>query len=599
MSVRIEDHAMLGNCHSAALVDHRGTIDWLCLPRFDSDAVFASLLGDEQHGQWALSPAAAFRSERAYEDDSLVLCTRMSTDTGTVELVDFMVASDKDDSHQHLVRIVRCVQGEMPMHMRLTFRFNYGRTVPWVTGIDGGIRAIAGPDQLALRSPQELHGEDLGTEADFTLREGESTWFLLSHGASHQPTPPAIDPEQALQRTTAFWHGWARRCTDVGPWTKQVRRSLVVLKGLSYLPTGGIVAAPTASLPEHLGGTRNWDYRYCWLRDSVFTLIALLQAGYRDEAAAFRDWVQRTIAGSPDQLQALYGIGGERRLQEWEAHWLPGYENSVPVRIGNGAVDQFQLDVYGELIGAFHYAREKGVAPPADDDGSSASLLEKILDTLETLWRQPDEGIWEIRDERRHFVHSKVMAWLAFDCGSRDGITNADADKRAHWGRLAEEIRAEVLEKGVHPDGHFVQSYGSDRLDASLLLIPIVGFLPPDDPRIAATADAIARELTIDGLVERYRADDSADGLPAGEGTFLACSFWLVENFALIGRTDEARALLERLLGLCNDVGLLAEEYDPRGKRMLGNFPQGYSHVALVNAALRLHGRMGEKETHP
>ncbi len=590
---------MLGNCHSAALVDHRGTIAWLCLPRFDSDAVFASLLGDEQHGQWALAPTADYRSERAYEDDSLVLCTRLITDSGAVELVDFMAASENGEIHQHVVRIVRCVQGEVAMHMRLTLRFNYGRTVPWVTRIVDGIRAIAGPDQLALRSPQELHGQDLGTEADFTLRAGQSTWFVLSHGASHLPAPPPIDPQQALHATTAFWHGWARRCTDVGPWTQQVRRSLVVLKGLSYLPTGGIVAAPTASLPEHLGGTRNWDYRYCWLRDSVFTLIALLQAGYRDEAASFRDWVQRTIAGSPDQLQALYGIGGERRLQEWEAHWLPGYENSGPVRIGNGAVDQFQLDVYGELIGAFHYAREKGVTPPPDDDGSSAALLENILDTLEDLWRQPDEGIWEIRDERRHFVHSKVMAWLAFDCGTRDGITNADADKRARWGRIAEEIRAEVLDKGVHPDGHFVQSYGSERLDAALLLIPIVGFLPPDDPRIAATADAIARELTIDGLVERYRADDSADGLPAGEGTFLACSFWLVENYALIGRTDQARALLERLLGLCNDVGLLAEEYDPRAKRMLGNFPQGYSHVALVNAALRLHGRMGEKETHP
>lgn len=453
MSVRIEDHAMLGNCHNAALVDHRGTIDWLCLPRFDSDAFFASLLGDEQHGQWALSPAGGFRSERAYEDDSLVLCTRMHTDTGTVELVDFMVASDEGDGHQHLVRIVRCVQGQVPMHMRLTFRFNYGRTVPWVTRIDGGIRAIAGPDQLALRSPQALHGEDMGTETDFTLRQGESTWFLLSHGLSHQPTPTAIDPEQALQRTTAFWHGWARRCTDVGPWTAQVRRSLVVLKGLSYLPTGGIVAAPTASLPEHLGGSRSWDYRYCWLRDSVFTLIALLQAGYRDEAEAFRDWVQRAIAGSPDQLQALYGIAGERRLQEWEAQWLPGYENSGPVRIGNGAVDQFQLDVYGELIGAFHYAREKGVAPPSDDDGSSASLLEKVLETLETLWRLPDEGIWEIRDERRHFVHSKVMAWLAFDCGARDGITNADAVKRAHWGRIADDIRAEVLEKAYTRTG--------------------------------------------------------------------------------------------------------------------------------------------------
>ncbi len=599
MSARIEDHAMLGNCRSAALVDHRGTMDWLCLPRFDSDAVFAALLGDEQHGQWSLAPEAAFESRRAYEDDSLVLCTTLQTETGTVEVTDFMVASQDPEPHQHVVRLVRGVHGRVDMCMRLTLRFNYGRTVPWVTHLDDGIRAIAGPDQIALRTPQALQGRGLATEARFTLDAGEQTWFLLSHGLSHEPLPPAIDPFAAHRQTTAFWQGWARRCTDAGPWTAQVRRSLVVLKGLSYLPTGAIVAAPTAALPEQLGGTRNWDYRYCWLRDSVFTLTALLSAGYVDEATAFRDWVRRAVAGSPDQLQALYGIGGERRLQEWQADWLPGYEGSAPVRIGNAAVDQFQLDVYGELIGAFHYAHTKGMPPPAQGDGSAGALLENFLDVLEGLWQQPDEGIWEIRSERRHFVHSKVMAWLAFDCGARDGVSDADADKRARWRRIADRIHAEVLERGVHPDGHFVQSYGSDRLDASLLLIPLVSFLPPDDPRIAATADAIARGLTVDGLVERYRADDSADGLPAGEGTFIACSFWLVENYTLLGRLDQARALFERLLGLCNDVGLLAEEYDPRSGRMLGNFPQGYSHVALVNAALRLHGLTGEKETHP
>ncbi|MBB5942118.1 glycoside hydrolase family 15 protein [Xanthomonas sp. 3307] len=596
MASRIEDYAMLGNCRSAALVDRCGSIDWLCLPRFDSDALFAALLGEPDHGRWAIAPQGAFTSTRAYRDGSLVLETRFETDTGAVALLDFMVASHDEVTHNHVVRIVRGLHGKVPLRMQLQLRFNYGRTIPWVSQIDGGLQAVAGPDQIALRSPQTMQGHGFATESEFVLEAGESTWFVLSHGASHLELPPLLEPEQALAQTEAFWHGWSHRCLDAGPWTEAVRRSLVVLKGLSYLPTGAIVAAPTTSLPERLGGERNWDYRFCWLRDAVFTLTALRAAGYFDEAAAFHGWLQRTVAGSPDQLQALYGIGGERRMSEWEVDWLPGYEGALPVRVGNAAVGQFQLDVYGEVIAAFHRGHHEGMASAVH----GRSLARQLLEVLEERWRDPDEGIWEIRDKRQHFVHSKVMAWLAFDCGARDGVTDADAAQRAHWRVLADEIHAQVLAQGVHRDGYFVQSYGSERLDAATLLIPLVGFLPPDDPRVAATADAIAERLSIDGLVERYRADDdSGDGLPAGEGTFIACSFWLVENYALLGRREQAQALFERLLGLCNDVGLLAEEYDPRSGRMLGNFPQGYSHVALVHAALRLHGLIGEQDTHP
>ncbi len=594
-AARIEDHAMLGNCRSAALVDRDGTIDWLCLPRFDSDAVFAALLGNEEHGCWKLAPKAPYRSTRQYRDGSLVLETTFDTDTGSVQLLDFMVTSHEEEVHTHLVRIVRCTRGQVDLHMRVLLRFDYGHSVPWVTQIDDGIQAVCGPDRVTLRTPMHLVGHDLATEVDFTLREGGHTWFVLGHGYSHEQAPPPLDPLQALRETEDFWHRWSDRCHSAGPWDAQVRRSLVVLKGLSYLPTGAIVAAPTTSLPERLGGERNWDYRYCWLRDSVFTLVALITAGYHDEAEAFRDWLRRTVAGSPDQLQALYSVWGERRLLEWSVPWLPGYEGSQPVRVGNAAAGQFQLDVYGELIGAFHYAHEKGVPPPTWGSG----MLTVYLEQLEQRWQAPDEGIWEIREARRHFVHSKVMAWLAFDCGARDGFGDSTPEQRARWRVLADRIRAEVLERGVHADGYFVQSYDSDRLDAACLLIPLVGFLPPDDPRVAATADAIAERLTLDGLVRRYHADDEADGLPAGEGVFVACSFWLVDNYTLLGRLDEARTLFARLVGLCNDVGLLAEEYDPRSGRMLGNFPQGYSHVALVNSALRLHGLSGEKERHP
>jgi len=594
-AARIEDHAMLGNCRSAALVDSHGTIDWLCLPRFDSDAVFAALLGNEEHGCWKLAPTADYRSHRRYRDGSLVLETTFETEGGSAQLLDFMVTSHDEEVHTHLVRIVRCTRGSVELCMRVRLRFNYGHSVPWVTQIEDGIQAICGPDRITLRTPLALTGHDLATEVAFTLEAGTHTWFVLGHGLSHQELPPPLEPMRALHDTETFWRRWSTRCHDVGPWAEQVKRSLVVLKGLSYLPTGAIVASPTTSLPERLGGERNWDYRYCWLRDSVFTLVALITAGYHDEATAFRDWLRRTVAGSPEQLQALYGVGGERRLLEWSVPWLPGFEGSQPVRIGNAALAQFQLDVYGELIGAFHYAHQKGVPPPQAGDG----LLTVYLEQLEARWQEPDEGIWEIRDERRHFVHSKVMAWLAFDCGARDGFGEAVPEQRQRWRALADRIHAEVLAQGVHPDGYFVQSYGSDRLDAACLLVPLVGFLPPHDPRVAATADAIVQRLSVDGLVQRYRADDEADGLSPGEGVFLACSFWLVDNYTLLGRLGEARTLFERLVGLCNDVGLLAEEYDPRSGRMLGNFPQGYSHVALVNSALRLHGALGEQERHP
>ncbi|MBS7456154.1 glycoside hydrolase family 15 protein [Coralloluteibacterium stylophorae] len=599
MSARIEDYAMLGDCRSAALVARDGSIDWLCLPRFDSDALFAALLGTRDHGRWLLAPAAATRSRRRYRDGSLILETHHETDTGVVEVIDFMVASHNGHDHSHLVRRVRGLRGRVRMRSELVVRFGYGRRVPWVTRIDGGICAVAGPDQIVVRTPVALHGHDLNTEAAFEVAEGETVSFVLSHGASHLELPPAIDAEDAFARTERFWMEWSGRCTRAGRWSELVRRSLVVLKGLSYLPTGAIVAAPTASLPERIGGNRNWDYRYCWLRDSTFVLVALINAGYRDEAIAFRDWLKRAVAGTPGQLQALYGVAGERRLAEWDAHWLPGYENSRPVNIGNAAAEQFQLDVYGELIATLELAERKGMAPARH----GYDLERAFLRELEKRWREPDEGIWEVRGGRRHFTHSKVLSWLAFDRASRNPAAAFANAERARWATLAREVHADILANAVHADGHFVQSYGSDRLDAALLVIPLVGFLPPDDPRVVNTVAAIEQRLTVDGMVERYRADTHArDGLPPGEGTFLACSFWLVECLVMMDRLEDAEALFERLAGLCNDVGLLAEEYDPRGRRMLGNFPQGYSHVALVNAAYRLEHaraqRASSKEVH-
>ncbi|WP_337053695.1 glycoside hydrolase family 15 protein [Pseudoxanthomonas sp. USHLN014] len=585
MSTPIEDYAMLGNCRSAALVTRAGSIDWLCLPRFDSDAVFAALLGTPEHGRWLLCPAdESARSQRSYRDGSLVLDTIFETDSGQLLVTDFMVASHNGEVHNHLVRRVEALRGRVPMRTELVMRFGYGLIVPWVTQQDDGLRAVAGPDQLLLRTPLTIDSHDMVSTAEFTLEPGQSTWFVLSHGASHLEQPPALEVEEALQTTLSFWEDWSSRCADAGRWSAQVKRSLVVLKGLSYLPTGAIVAAPTASLPESLGGERNWDYRYCWLRDSSFTLLALTNAGYREEAAAFRDWVKRAVAGTPGQLQALYGVGGERRLPEWVADWLPGYGDSRPVNLGNAAAKQFQLDVYGELIGMLEAARLRGM-----ESGESGIELERaFLIELEQRWHDPDEGIWEVRSGRRHFTHSKLMAWRAFDLAAQNEASYCEED-RARWREQATQVHADILANALHPDGYFVQSYGGEALDAALLLMPLTGFLPPDDPRLVATVEAIRDRLTVDGLVQRYATEQAGDGLPDGEGTFLACSFWLVEALAIIGHTDQALERYTALLALCNDVGLLAEEYDPRGRRMLGNFPQGYSHVALVNAAYRLN----------
>jgi len=592
MSTPIEDYAMLGDCRSAALVCRNGSIDWLCLPRFDSDAVFAALLGTPEHGRWLLCPRDQdATSARQYRDGSLVLETTFTTSTGQVQVIDFMTASGDGHVNSHLIRKVQCTRGKVAMKTELVLRFGYGKIVPWVSQIDGGLRAVAGPDQIIIRTPLALEGHDFTTTAEFELAQGESTWFVLSHGASHLEPPEPVDPDEALQATESFWEAWSAHCTHAGPWSDQVKRSLIVLKGLSYLPTGAIVASPTASLPEKLGGERNWDYRYCWLRDSTFVLIALFNAGFRDEAVAFRDWVKRAVAGTPGQLQALYGVGGERRLPEWHADWLPGYAGSTPVNLGNAAAEQFQLDIYGELIGIFELSERHGMSV-----GEYGHDLERaFLAELEKRWQEPDEGIWEVRSGRRHFTHSKVLAWLAFDRASRNPTEDFSDSDRRHWAALAATIRQDILTRAVHPDGYFVQSYDSDQLDAALLVIPMVGLLPADDPRIVATVEAIERDLTRDGLVLRYHAGKQADGLADGEGTFLACSFWLVECLAMIDRLDDATALFERLCELCNDVGLLAEEYDPRSRRMLGNFPQGYSHVALVNAAYRLNDTRNAK----
>ncbi|WDS37233.1 glycoside hydrolase family 15 protein [Pseudoxanthomonas sp.] len=596
MSTPIEHYAMLGDCRSAALVCRNGSIDWLCLPRFDSEAVFAALLGTPEHGRWLLCPQdEAATSHRQYRDGSLVLETTFETDTGAVRVVDFMVTSQNGNPHSHLVRCVEAVRGRVPMRTELVMRFGHGHIVPWVTQQDDGLRAVAGPDQLVLRSPVPIKGRDMTSQGHFTLDEGERTWFVLSHGPSHLDAPEAVDPEDALAITLAFWEDWSNQCAPAGRWSAQVKRSLVVLKGLSYLPTGAIIAAPTASLPEQLGGERNWDYRYCWLRDSSFTLLALMNAGFHNEAGAFRDWVKRAVAGTPGQLQSLYGVGGERRLPEWSAPWLPGYDASRPVNFGNAAADQFQLDVYGELIALFEIARLRGM--PA---GAYGNQLERaFLLELEKRWQEPDEGIWEVRSGRRHFTHSKLMAWLALHLAAQNDQSGFCDQDRQRWRQTADTVHAQILARGLHRDGYFVQSYDSEELDAALLLMPMVGFLPADDPRVIATVDAISERLTVDGLVKRYSTHGGVDGLPAGEGTFLACSFWLVEALVMIGRIDRATTLYDHLCGLCNDVGLLAEEYDPKGQRMLGNFPQGYSHVALVNAAYRLTHLHNAKRSSP
>jgi GH15 family glucan-1,4-alpha-glucosidase len=586
VSARIEDYGLIGDLQTAALVSREGCIDWLCLPRFDSGAVFASLLGTEENGHWTLQPEGEIRaSRRRYRDDTLVLETELETDSGSVRLVDFMPPRQTSPD---VVRVVEGISGDVEMRMELALRFDYGSAVPWVRSLDGALVAVAGPDAVTLHTPVELEGRDLRTFAAFTVGPGERIPFVLTWFPSHEDLPAAVDAEEALADTCEYWGEWAGRCTLDGRWRDAVVRSLVTLKALTYAPTGGIVAAPTTSLPEWLGGVRNWDYRYCWLRDATLTLLAFLRAGYVEEAGAWRDWLLRAIAGSTDAVQVMYGVAGERRLPELELPWLAGYEGSQPVRIGNGASNQFQLDVYGEVVDALHLARVKGLE--ASDD--AWALARHVFDWLEEAWREPDEGIWEVRGPRRHFTHSKVMAWVAFDRAvkaieklGRDGPLD-------RWRATRDEIRADVLENGFDAEiGAFVQYYGSDRLDASLLLIPLVGFLPAKDERVVGTVDAIQRDLMRDGFVERYRADDEnvdVDGLPPGEGVFLPCSFWLVAVLARLGRLDEAVELYERLLSLSNDLGLLSEEYEPERKRLVGNFPQALTHIALVETAFTL-----------
>jgi GH15 family glucan-1,4-alpha-glucosidase len=587
--MRIEDYALIGDCQAAALVGRTGSIDWLCWPRFDSPACFAALLGGPEHGHWSLAPAGEFRVQRRYRGDTLVLETQFATGEGTVQLVDFMPTGKRGSD---VVRIVSGVSGRVRMRMELVLRFDYGASVPWVSRIEGGsgrLRAIAGPDMVVLDSPVPMHGENLKTVAEFEVSEGIELPFVLMHSASHLEPPGAIDAAAALAGTLRFWEDWSGRCKASGPWCVPVRRSLVTLKALTYAPTGGIVAAPTTSLPENPGGRRNWDYRFCWLRDATLTLLAFMEAGYFEEAQAWREWLVRAVAGSPEQIQIMYGIAGERRLPELELPWLPGYEASAPVRIGNAAAAQLQLDVYGEVMDAL-FQGCKGALPEHEP---AWGVQRALVDHLESVWEQPDEGIWEMRGPSRHFTHSKIMCWVALDRAIRYVEQFGYQGPLERWKALRSRIHEDVCRRGYDEEkGSFVQSYGSRELDASLLLIPTTGFLPATDPRMLGTVRAIERELMHAGLVHRYATERADDGLPPGEGCFVACSFWLADNYVLQGRLREARELFERLLGLANDVGLLAEEYDPGARRQLGNFPQAFSHIALVNTAFNLGERL-------
>jgi GH15 family glucan-1,4-alpha-glucosidase len=589
---RIEDYALIGDMQTAALVGREGSVDWMCLPRFDSHAVFAGLLGTEEHGFWRLAPAQSPGTEpapatrRRYRGDSLVLESEWDTPRGTVRIIDFMPPRD---GAPQLVRIVEGVSGRVPMRSALRMRFSFGWVVPWVHRVKDRTVAVAGPDSVWLDTPTETYGEDLTTYSDFTVAPGDRIAMTISWQPSHKPPPPRAEPEEALAATETFWQDWVAQCTYHGPYREAVVRSLITLKALTYAPTGGIVAAPTTSLPEAIGGSRNWDYRFTWLRDAAITLSSLLRTGYREEAQAWREWLLRAVAGDPQNLQIMYGIAGERELGETELDWLPGYENSRPVRVGNGAAGQLQLDVYGEVTEALYLAHMTGLAR---NDHSNLLLL-KLIRYLEEHWNDEDEGIWEVRGPRRHFVHSKVMAWVAVDRAVKL-IESGEVDgPLEHWRELRDEIHRDVCERGYDRERNtFTQSYGSKELDASLLLIPQMGFLPPDDKRVIGTVEAIQRELsTPDGFILRYPTsgdDAGVDGLVGDEGAFLACSFWMADDLAMIGRVDEARALFERLLALRNDLGLLAEEWDSERQRQVGNFPQAFSHVPLVDTALRL-----------
>ncbi|MET9764050.1 glycoside hydrolase family 15 protein [Streptomyces sp. NPDC006372] len=593
MHPRIEDYAIIGDEQTAALVGTDGSVDWLCLPRFDSAACFARLLGDEDNGYWRIAPVGADRcTRRAYRRDTLVLDTDWETGRGTVRVTDLM---PQRDVAPDIVRVVECLDGEVTLHSTLKLRFDYGSIVPWVRRSDGHRVAVAGPDSAWLRSEPEVRswGEDFGTHAEFTVRKGEKVAFVLTWHPSHEPRPPLVDPYEALRHSVEDWQAWVARCRYDGPHRDAVVRSLITLKALTYAPTGGIVAALTTSLPEEPGGVRNWDYRYCWLRDSTLTLGALLAAGYQEEAEAWRNWLLRAVAGDPADLQIMYGVAGERRLPEYELPWLSGFDGSVPVRVGNDAVNQLQLDVYGEVMDSLSLARVSGLSAQPD----VWALQTALMDFLRTHWDQPDEGLWEVRGGRRQFVHSKVMVWVAADRAVRTLERHPELDGDLDgWRALRDEVHREVCEKGYDSERNtFTQSYGSRELDAALLLIPRLGFLPPDDPRVVGTIDAVREELDRGGFLRRYTTDDSADvdGLPGSEGTFLVCSFWLADALHMTGRTKEARDLFERLVGLTNDVGLLSEEFDPVSGRQLGNFPQAFSHIGLVNTALALFGQDG------
>ena len=591
MPDRIEDYALIGDCETAALVSRTGSIDWLCWPRFDSSACFAALLGGPEHGRWLIAPCDPHpKIRRRYREHTLILETDFETPEGAVTLVDFMPlrghASD-------VARIVIGRRGRVEMRTELILRFYYGAFVPWVTRLDdGSLRAIAGPDRVVVHTDVPLRGENLTTVGEFVVNEGDFVPFVMTYSPSHLPPQSPVNVRKALDDTERFWREWSKRGRYRGDWAEAVDRSLITLKALTYRPTGGIVAAPTTSLPEQIGGPRNWDYRFCWLRDATFTLLALMDAGYYDEASAWRDWLLRAAAGSPSQVQIMYGLGGERVLREAEIEWLPGFENSKPVRVGNAASDQLQLDVFGEVMDALHQGRRGGLARSIDSWGLQRALIQHLA----TIWQQPDQGMWEVRGGPQHFTYSKVMAWVAVDRAIKSAEDFRRDDTVDQWRALRQRIHDEVCEKGFDRQlNAFVQAYGSKLLDASALMIPVVGFLPPDDPRVLGTVEGIEKRLLVDGLVLRYDSAETDDGLPAGEGAFLACSFWLADNYILQRRYADARRLFEHLLSLRNDVGLLAEEYDPRAKRQLGNFPQAFSHIALVDTAFNL-GRVGDQD---
>ena len=588
MAAKIEDYALIGDCQTAALVDNAGSIDWLCWPMFSSEACFTKLLGTDENGFWRIAPAdGAWTTRRKYREHTLIVETVFESADYAVRLTDFMPVRGKNSD---VVRIVEGIRGTVRMCMDLCLRFDYGRSVPWVTRIGDGVRAISGPNLVVLHTNIPTRGENLKTIAEFSIAEGERAWFTLTYGLSHMDDPDPIDAEQAFHDTESFWRKWAAQLRCGREYREIVERSLITLKAMTYLPTGGIVAAVTTSLPESIGGVRNWDYRYCWLRDTTFTLLALANGGFHEEAVAWQDWLLRALGGSPDQVQIMYGLRGERQLQEWIVDWLPGYEGSSPVRIGNAAAKQVQLDIYGEMIDSFFHAQHKMGRHTEND----FRVLVLLLEHLEKIWHEPDEGIWETRGGAQQFTYSKLMAWVAFDRAVLLSEQLGYAAPIGHWKAIRDEIHRQICEQGFNAKKNsFVQVYGGDELDAALLLLPLIGFLPGSDPRVKGTVDAIRRELMRDGLVLRYNTSKVDDGLPPGEGVFLACSFWMVSALKAVGLKKEAVSLFEHLLKLKNDVGLLSEEYDPKAKRLVGNFPQAFSHIALVNAAFDLEDGEG------